>query len=69
MQLVMLYVKENKKGSWLMTIVMIIAVMMILTMIMMIMMVIMKNFMIIDDFDHANHNDDVMLINVSSPCY
>ena len=49
MQLVMLYVKGNQKGS--------------------IVVMIMMQMMIIDDFDHANHNDDVMLINVSSPCY
>ena len=59
MQLVMLYVKGNQKGSWLMTIVMMI----------MMQMMIMMILIIIDDFDHANHNDDVMLINVSSPCY
>ena len=55
MQLVMLYVKGNQKGS-------------IVVMIMMQMMIMMI-LIIIDVFDHANHNDDVMLINVSSPCY
>ena len=55
----MLYVKGNQKGSWLITIVMMI----------MMQMMIMMILIIIDDFEHANRNDDVTLINVSLPCY